>query len=49
MQVDNYAFPNESVRGRKFYILEGILSPGVYTLYYRGIVKNRYNGSIEEG
>lgn len=49
MQVDNYAFPNESVRGRKFYILEGVLSPGVYTLYYRGIVKNRYNGSMEEG
>lgn len=49
MQVDNYAFPNESVRGRKFYILDGILSPGVYTLYYRGIVKDRYNGSMEEG
>jgi hypothetical protein len=48
-QVDNYSFPNEAVRGRKFYILNTILSPGVYVVYYKGIVKNRYNGSLEEG
>jgi hypothetical protein len=47
-QVDNYSFPNESVRGRKYYRLNNVLSPGLYTIYYRGIVKPRYNGSIEE-
>lgn len=48
-QVDNYSFPNEAIRGRKFYRLSSILSPGVYSVYYTGLVKSRYNGSIEEG
>lgn len=47
-QVDNYSFPNEAIRGRKFYRLSNILSPGIYTVYYTGLVKSRYNGSIEE-
>lgn len=47
-QVDNYSFPNEAIRGRKYYRLNNILSPGLYTIYYTGIVKSRYNGSIEE-
>lgn len=47
-QVDNYSFPNEAIRGRKYYRLNNVLSPGLYTIYYTGIVKPRYNGSIEE-
>lgn len=47
-QVDRYPFPNEAVRGRKFYILDNILNPGTYTCYYKGLVKPRYNGSLEE-
>lgn len=46
--VDQYPFPNEAVRGRKYYLLDNFLNPGRYTCYYKGLVKPRYNGSIEE-
>lgn len=46
--VDHYPFPNEAVRGRKYYALDNVLNPGRYTCYYKGLVKPRYNGSIEE-
>lgn len=44
-----YPFREEATRGRKYYTLDTILNPGVYSIFYRGIVKNRYNGSLEEG
>lgn len=46
--TDTYPFPNEEIRGRKFYKLLNILSPGVYSVYYTGLVRTRYNGSIED-
>lgn len=45
---DQYPFREEEVRGRKFYKLDTILNPGIYSVFYRGLVKNRYNGSVEE-
>jgi hypothetical protein len=45
---DQYPFREEEVRGRKFYKLDTILNPGIYSVFYRGFVKDRYNGSIEE-
>lgn len=46
--TDRYPFANEATKGRKYYVLTNILNPGTYTLYYKGLVKPRYNGSIEE-
>lgn len=46
---NQYPFREEAIRGRKYYTLDTILNPGVYSIFYRGIVKNRYNGSLEEG
>lgn len=45
---EQYPFREEEVRGRKFYKLDTILNPGIYSVFYRGLVKNRYNGSLEE-
>ncbi len=46
--TDQYPFREEAVRGRKYYELDTLLNPGVYSIFYNGLVKNRYNGSLEE-